>query len=112
MKAQEKIREQLATRREVLLHQVRKIEANLRHETPLEKDSQERAVELENEEVLHALDEAGRGELTLISAALDRIDRGEYGFCERCGEEIAAARLRALPFAKYCIDCVEDETAA
>ena len=111
MDTQEPIREQLVARREVLLRQVRKIEADLRHETPLDKDSQERAVELENEEVLHALDEAGREELALIRAALDRIDRGQYGFCERCGEEIAAARLSALPFAKYCIDCVEETEA-
>lgn len=104
----DQIREQLDARREELLRQVRKIEANLRHETPLQQDSQERAVELENEEVLHALDEAGRQELALIRAARDRIDRGQYGFCERCGEEIATARLRALPFAQYCIDCVEE----
>ncbi len=42
-----------------------------------------------------------------IGAALGRLDRGSYGYCYECGEEIAEQRLRALPFAARCKDCEE-----
>ena len=33
--------------------------------------------------------------------------KGTYGECEGCGEEISAARLKALPWARYCVTCQE-----
>lgn len=44
-------------------------------------------------------------ELVRIEAALKRIDEGEYGFCENCGEEIAAKRLEIDPAANLCVRC-------
>ncbi|MEO1942617.1 MAG: RNA polymerase-binding protein DksA [Campylobacterales bacterium] len=44
-------------------------------------------------------------ELKEVEEALKRIERGEYGICEMCGEEIGEARLRAKPYARYCITC-------
>jgi DnaK suppressor protein len=43
----------------------------------------------------------------MISAALTRLDKGDYGRCQVCGEEISEKRLRALPFATCCRDCQE-----
>src|SRR4051812_36599537 len=40
-----------------------------------------------------------------LSAALDRLNHGEYGVCTECGEEIAAARLHALPEVQTCVRC-------
>jgi RNA polymerase-binding transcription factor DksA len=40
-----------------------------------------------------------------ITAALDRLNDGEYGICIECGEKIAAARLRALPEVQTCVRC-------
>lgn len=40
-----------------------------------------------------------------IKAALDRIEEGEYGECDMCGEDIGIARLRARPVTTYCIHC-------
>jgi RNA polymerase-binding protein DksA len=40
-----------------------------------------------------------------IAAALERIDQGAYGRCEECDAEIPEARLRALPYARYCVEC-------
>ena len=40
-----------------------------------------------------------------ITAALDRLNDGEYGTCVECGEKIAAARLRALPEVQTCVSC-------
>ena len=40
-----------------------------------------------------------------ISKALTRLESGDYGFCEECGEEIAEKRLQINPTASYCIEC-------
>src|SRR5213596_866827 len=59
--------------------------------------------------------ELGNGNNRLLRdvvSALQRIDDGSFGNCERCGETIGDKRLEALPFARYCIDCqrvVEEE---
>jgi DnaK suppressor protein len=47
------------------------------------------------------------GQLRLIEAALDRIGAGDYGVCLSCEEPIPAKRLRALPWARYCVECQE-----
>lgn len=46
-------------------------------------------------------------ELNEIEDALKRIDKGSYGTCEMCDEQIAIGRLRAKPFAKFCTSCRE-----
>jgi DnaK suppressor protein len=38
-----------------------------------------------------------------VEAALERLAQGTYGRCERCGQEIAPARLEAMPAARLCI---------
>jgi RNA polymerase-binding protein DksA len=38
-----------------------------------------------------------------IDRALERIDEGTYGLCERCGRPIEKARIKALPYATLCI---------
>ena len=59
--------------------------------------------------------ELGNGDRRLLRdvvSALQRIDDGHYGACERCSEPITEKRLEALPFARHCIDCqrvVEEE---
>ena len=45
-------------------------------------------------------------ERTRIRAALARIEAGDYGFCARCGEEIAPARLAADPAIALCAECM------
>jgi DnaK suppressor protein len=42
-----------------------------------------------------------------ITDALARVEDGDYGRCRECGEDIAAIRLRALPFATRCKACQE-----
>jgi DnaK suppressor protein len=43
--------------------------------------------------------------LTEVNEALERIERGTFGTCENCGQEISRARLDALPYARYCARC-------
>jgi DnaK suppressor protein len=45
--------------------------------------------------------------LTKIDEALARLEKGTFGFCTECGDEISERRLRALPFALRCKDCEE-----
>lgn len=40
-----------------------------------------------------------------IQDALRRLDAGEFGVCEECGEEIGIERLKARPVTTLCIDC-------
>jgi DnaK suppressor protein len=43
--------------------------------------------------------------ITKIQEALSRMDDGEYGICEECGEEISLARLKARPVTTLCVSC-------
>jgi len=47
--------------------------------------------------------------LNKIREALQRIDEGEFGICEKCEEQISEARLKARPVTTLCIDCKTDE---
>ena len=40
-----------------------------------------------------------------IKDALERIDTGEFGVCEECGDEISEARLKVRPVTTLCINC-------
>src|SRR3954465_1333401 len=39
--------------------------------------------------------------------ALSRVDNGTFGICESCGQSIAAARLEAIPYTRFCVKCAE-----
>jgi DnaK suppressor protein len=49
-----------------------------------------------------------------LAEALQRLHGGEYGICDECGENIAPARLRAMPEVTTCIRCQDrlERTAA
>lgn len=40
-----------------------------------------------------------------VNKALEKIEKGNYGFCEKCGAMINPERLRAFPSATSCMDC-------
>ncbi len=42
-----------------------------------------------------------------VQAAINRMDDGSFGTCLRCDEEIPEKRLKALPWAAYCVPCQE-----
>jgi len=72
---------------------------------PLNPDSSERAVELEDDASLEGQAALLAGEIASVKRALARIEDGSYGECVGCGENIASARLEARPEAALCIDC-------
>lgn len=104
----EDIRDQLARRRDEIMTIVNKVGKHVGHrDEPFDRDSGERALELENLDALFAIDRETRLELRQLNDAIERIDIGQYGFCSECGARIGAARLKALPYADTCIGCAE-----
>ncbi|MBQ0746755.1 MAG: TraR/DksA family transcriptional regulator [Marinobacter sp.] len=97
----ETLRADLASRLESFeAHQQRKDGA-------LDKDSEERAQQTQNDEVVDSLEEETRLELAQIKVALERIDQGVGDECEVCGEAIDPRRLQVLPYTSVCVDCAE-----
>jgi DnaK suppressor protein len=94
---EESIRERLAS--------VREDRASLDHVQPQE-DGEVPDIDIQ-EDIELALVQMKRETLERIDAAIGRWDQGLYGRCAECGQDIQAARLRALPFAVRCLDCEE-----
>jgi DnaK suppressor protein len=68
----------------------------------LDSVSEERTRELDM-----ILTDREKRKLHQIDDALDRIEDGTYGQCDECGVKIPRARLKVLPFAKFCVECQE-----
>ena len=45
-----------------------------------------------------------------IDGALRRVAGGTYGVCESCGERVSANRLKAIPWARFCLSCEENRS--
>ena len=106
----------LEDRRRELLHEVQGKMRDARTAGTNERDVLDQGESSEvdiQDEIEFALIQMKAETLNKIDAALRRLEEGTYGDCFECGDEIAAARLRALPFAVRCKDCEEArETAA
>ena len=97
------IEAQLRSKQTELTHRLERLKDNLTGGRSA--DSQEQAQELENAEVVDALGNEARNEISQIAKALDQIKNETYGICADCGETIPMARLVAQPFADRCIRC-------
>jgi DnaK suppressor protein len=83
------IKQLLSARRNALEERHRRVSRDLqRGNDPLIGDWSDRATQLQNDEVLQAIDDAARDELAAIDEALQRLDRGLYGTCKNCGAPI------------------------
>jgi DnaK suppressor protein len=51
--------------------------------------------------------DASRAHQVKVNKALEKVKAGTYGKCERCGKDIAPARLEAMPWATYDVECEE-----
>lgn len=76
------------------------------------QDLADQAASSYDRELASTLSETERVRLECIDKALARVDKGLYGICESCGKTIPLARLKALPFARFCVDCqIKEERA-
>jgi len=101
------IRRVLEDERADLLHVS---EATAEEQRPVELDQQSvgrlsRMDALQVQAMAQALGARRQGRLLRIEAALRRLDAGDYGFCEECGENIPAKRLEIDPATERCVDC-------
>jgi RNA polymerase-binding protein DksA len=70
-----------------------------------EPDWEDRAAHVTAAQRLQRLGETERLQLTMVQAALARLDAGTWGWCVACGQPIDEARLRAAPEASRCREC-------
>lgn len=68
-------------------------------------DEADQAGQSIEKELLFELSDNERIQLDQIEGALRKMEKGTYGMCEQCLKAIQKARIKALPFARYCIDC-------
>lgn len=106
-KSTEERKAQLLALRQEIEQRIEEIEEEL--DQPVDRDPDEASLEMEDDEVLEALDGIERKELAMIDAALRRIEEGEYGYCVKCGAEIAEERLDAVPFTPFCVKCASGQ---
>ena len=109
------LKKMLEDRRRELLSEVQGRMRDVRMEGNKERDVLDQGESSEvdiQEDIEFALIQMKSETLTKVDAALRRLEEGTYGDCFECGEEIAEARLRALPFAVRCKDCEEARETA
>ena len=107
----------LEERRREIMDQVQEKIRDVRTESPNSPtqgvlDAAESSEADIQDEIEFALIQMKAETLNKINEALGRLEEGLYGNCFECGEEIAEARLRALPFAVRCKDCEEAREVA
>ena len=101
---------ELEARKQQLLNRRKELNARLNSigeelDSHQSKDWEELAVEREEDEVLEGLGDQGMQEVRQIDLALERIEEGTYGECQKCGDDIAPARLDLLPHTPLCRKC-------
>lgn len=107
----EKIKSVLEQKAQYLADKLNLIESDAIR-NPLSSDSEERSQQMENDDVLNELDSVEAKELQQVKFALRRLESGEYGSCNSCGERISDSRLEALPYANVCIECAQESEKA
>ncbi|MGW7520281.1 TraR/DksA family transcriptional regulator [Streptomyces sp. NPDC054796] len=80
------------------------VEANALVAVDDEHDPEGSSTAFERAHVAAMLGQA-REKLEALDLALERLERGDYGRCEGCGEPIPAERLEARPTARTCVRC-------
>jgi DnaK suppressor protein len=103
-------KEMLLSMKKDLLKGVKNNEgAGKEHNADEVKDLADQASDSYDRELAFGLSETERARLVQVEKALDSIEEGTYGTCESCKKPIAAVRLKALPFARLCIECKSKE---
>lgn len=101
-----KFKEQLIHLREELLSLVRKTTENEKEYPSSEVgDSIDQAADSSARELLFELNHTERQKLEDIDRALQKIEQGNFGICEKCGNKISKERLEAVPYAHFCVKC-------
>lgn len=103
------LRRMLEERRGEIQEKLRAIREEIPSYQDEVRDTEEQSVTDFAQEMDFALMEMKAQTLIRIDEALQRVDQGTYGTCDECGQDIAEARLLAVPFALLCLECQERE---
>ena len=98
-------RERLEKERDGVLAEIERLQRYLAHEAEIKIDEEEGDPGIFEREKNLALLQALERKLESINHALRTLEKGTYGICERCGQKIDPARLKALPDTTLCIRC-------
>jgi DnaK suppressor protein len=102
------IRRELEAKRDALTSKISSSTRSSReddHRREIFKDPFGMASITHDDEVVAAVVDTRARQLEEIDRALADMDAGRYGICRDCGEPIAKARLKILPFATRCVVC-------
>ena len=103
------LKRMLEDRRREIQDKLRSLRETLPAEAAEVRDVEEQSVDDFVQEVDFALMQMKSETLRKIDEAVRRLEEDRYGVCAECGAEIAAARLKALPFALLCFSCQEQQ---
>lgn len=103
------IRMQVEGERDRLQHELDqlRVDSGGRDEAHFHEHPTDHAGEMEEHDRQLAIRENLEQMFSQCQDALGRLDRGAYGICRSCGQEIDIERLKALPYATKCIPCKE-----
>ena len=101
----EKFRSQLLEKRDEILAEAGKTLSEMTDQTTNIPDPNDRATIESGRSFELRIRDRERKLLSKIEEAIGRLDEGEYGVCDGCGEDIGIKRLEARPVTTFCIDC-------
>ncbi len=96
----------LSAKLDVLLHGAGKTVSNMT-EADGENfpDPADRATQESGNSVILRVKDRERKLISKVKDAMERIDKGTYGICDLCGNDISVKRLEARPVTTCCIEC-------
>jgi DnaK suppressor protein len=101
----EQFRSQLLQKRDEILAEAGKTLSDMTDQTSNIPDPNDRATVESGRSFELRIRDRERKLLSKIEEAIGRLDEGEYGVCDGCGEDIGIKRLEARPVTTFCIDC-------
>jgi len=101
----------LQEQRSVLIHEAQRTVSGMTDSKENFPDPTDRATLESDRNFLLRIRGRERKLILKIEEALERIEDGSFGICEKCGEDISEQRLKARPVTTHCIDCKKKEEA-
>ncbi len=102
----EKIKKELMSRKKQLEEELQHLSTEKMSDTQSQDDG-DQVVTITMESLRNSLQDTEYQEYSRIIAALEAIDKGSYGICQECGEQISSKRLKYYPNASRCLTCQE-----
>lgn len=99
------LKQNMISRRQELFERYQQLNKEQQQLNGREIEYEEEAQKATLSEVLSQLDAWEKQELEELDLALNKLDKGTYGYCEACEQPISIKRLKAFPEARYCQPC-------